>query len=180
MRAQRDPHPSGGCLDSQSVKTTGVGGAARGFDGGKKVKGRKRHLLVDTLGLVVALVITAAHVSDQAGARLVFARRGAAGAKLQKVWVDGTYGGGAWRAEVKREYGIELEVTKRPEGSKGFSVIRKRWVVERSFGWGSQARRLVLDYEKTVESSAALYWWRMSRILLRRQAAEQGARETVA
>ena len=77
----------------------------------------------------------------------------------------GTYGGGAWRAEVKREYGIELEVTKRPEGSKGFSVIRKRWVVERSFGWGSQARRLVLDYEKTVESSGALYWWRMSRIL---------------
>ncbi|MCA1598574.1 MAG: IS5 family transposase, partial [Chloroflexi bacterium] len=88
-RAGRHKHPTAGCLDSQSVKTTQVAGV-RGFDGGKLVTGRKRHVLVDTMGLLLAVVVTAASVSDPAGARLLFARLGGAGKKLRKVWVDGT------------------------------------------------------------------------------------------
>lgn len=167
-RQGREEEASAGCLDSQSVKNVGGKQAARGHDPGKKITGRKRHGLVDTLGLPIVVKVTAASVSDQAGARLLFAEQRKKIKSLKKIWVDGTYRGADWHAEVKKEYGIELEVKQNETGVKGFVPQAKRWVVERTFGWFTQARRLVREYEKLPESSEAMIYLAMSRILLRR------------
>jgi putative transposase len=142
-QAGRHKHPTAGALDSQSVPTTQVGGI-RGYDAGKNVKGRKRHLLVDTLGLVLAVVVTAACVSDPAGARLLFKRLGGACKKLRRVWVDGTYRGELllW---VMTHLWFVLEPVLRSAGQKGFVLLPHRWVVERTFAWLTQCRRLSKD-----------------------------------
>ena len=142
----------------------------RGFDGGKLVTGRKRHLLVDTLGLVLAVMVTAANVSDAAGARLLL--RGLSGAckKLRRVWVDGAYRGEVllW---VLTHFRFALEPVQRPEGSKGFVLLPKRWIVERTFAWLTRCRRLGRDYETLPQSSEALIYLAMIRLMLRRLAA---------
>ena len=167
-RAGRHKHATAGCLDSQSVKTTHVQGV-RGFDSGKLVKGRKRHLLVDTMGLLLAVVVTAASTSDPAGARLLLTRLGGAGKKLRKVWVDGTYRGTlmTWVAERCR---FRLQAVLRAEEQKGFVVLPRRWVVERTFAWLSQCRRLSKDYEGSISSSEAMIQIAMIRLMLRRLA----------
>ncbi len=170
VRQGRAAEASAGSLDSQSVKNVGGKQAARGYEAGKRITGRKRHLLVDTLGLPIALTVTAASASDQAGARTLFAEKSEKLQNLKKVWVDGTYRGAGWHAEVKEEYGIELEVSKNPEGVKGFIAQAKRWLVERSFGWFIQSRRLAREYEKLAESSEAMLYLSMIRILVRRLA----------
>ncbi len=169
-RQGREKEASAGSLDSQSVKNVGGKQEARGYDAGKKITGRKRHLLVDTLGLPIAVKVTAASESDQRGARSLFAENKEKLKNLKKVWVDGTYRGEEWHAEVKAEYGIELEVSKNPEGVKGFIVQAKRWLVERTFGWFIQSRRLAREYEKLTESSEAMMYLSMIRILVRRLA----------
>ena len=166
----RHKHPTGGCLDSQSVKTTEVGGIERGFDAGKKVNGRKRHLLVDTVGLMLAVVVTAASVSDQAGARQIFKRMRGMCKKLRKVWVDGTYRGAAWSQWVKEQYKIVLESVSSPAGQKGFVALPHRWVVERTFAWLSQCRRLSKDYEELPETSETFVHIAMIRLMLKRLA----------
>ena len=167
-RAGRHKHPTAGCVDSQSVKTSSVA-AVRGFDNGKKVNGRKRHILVHTMGLLLAVVVTAASVSDPAGARLLFARLGGACKKLRKLWVDGTYRGTLvdWVAEHCQ---FLLQPVLRSDNVKGFVVLPRRWVVERTFAWLTQCRRLSKDYERLSTSSEAMIYLAMTRLMLRRLA----------
>ncbi len=166
--AGRHKHPTAGSLDSQSVKTA-AGPGIRGYDAGKHVNGRKRHILVDTLGLLLVVVVTAASVSDPAGARHLFKRLGGGGKKLHKIWVDGTYRGTLidWVAD---HLGVLLEPVLRPEGQKGFRVLPRRWVVERTFAWITQCRRLSKDYEVLPTTSEALIYLAMTRLMLRRLA----------
>jgi putative transposase len=167
-KAGRHKHPTAGCLDSQSVKTTAVPGE-RGYDKGKQVNGRKRHILVDTLGLLLAVVVTAASVPDVHGARRLLAHLPGACKKLRRIWVDGAYRGQLldWVAEHCR---CRLQVVLRSEQQTGFVVLPRRWVVERTFAWLSQYRRLSKDYERLTATSEALISLAMIRLLLRRLA----------
>jgi len=167
-RAGRHKHPTAGCLDSQSVKSSSVPGL-RGYDSGKMVKGRKRHLLVDTLGLVLAVVVTAASVSDAKGARLVFARLGGCCKKLRRIWVDGTYRGKLLEWVVEHCIFL-LEPVLRTDEMKGFVLLPRRWVVERTFGWLTQCRRLGKEYEVLPASSEAMIYIAMTRLMIRRLA----------
>jgi putative transposase len=167
-RAGRHKHPTAGCLDSQSVKTTQLPGI-RGYDNGKNVNGRKRHILVDTMGLLLAVVVTMASTSDPAGARVLLARLSGACKKLRKVWVDGTYRGKLvdWVAE---HFQFVLQPVLRSDDVKGFVVLPRRWVVERTFAWLTQCRRLSKDYEGLPRSSEAMIYIAMTRLMLRRLA----------
>lgn len=169
QRAGRHKHPTAGVLDSQSVKTTQVAGV-RGFDSGKRVKGRKRHILVDTLGLLLAVMVTSAARSDPAGARRLLSHLGGACKKLRRIWVDGAYRGHLleW---VLVHCKFVLQPVLRCDGQKGFVVLPRRWVVERTFAWLTQCRRLSLDYERLTESCEALIYIAMIRLMVRRLAA---------
>jgi putative transposase len=133
------------------------------------VKGRKRHLLVDTLGLVLAVVVTAASVSDPKGAKLLFARLGGQGKKLRRIWVDATYRGKllSW---VSDHCWFLLEPVLRSDEMKGFVLLKRRWVVERTFAWLTQCRRLGKEYEVLPASSEAMIYIAMTRLMIRRLA----------
>jgi putative transposase len=167
-RQGRHKPATAGCLDSQSVKTTAVAGV-RGFDGGKKVVGRKRHLLVDSVGLLLAVVVTAASVQDRDGARLLLSHLRGACKKLRLIWVDGGYRGQLldWVAEHCR---FRLQLVLRSDDQKGFAVLPRRWVVERTFAWLSHSRRLSKDYERLTLSSESWIYIAMIRIMVRRLA----------
>lgn len=167
-RAGRHKHPTAGCLDSQSVKTTAFAGV-RGYDAGKKINGSKRHLLVDTMGLLLAVLVTAASVQDRDGAALLLAQLGGACKKLRLIWVDGGYRGQllAWVADHCR---FQLQVVLRSDDVKGFVVLPRRWVVERTFAWLNHHRRLNKDYERLASTSETFIYIAMIRLMVRRLA----------
>jgi transposase len=168
----RSAEPTAAIIDSQSVKGSAQGGEY-GYDAGKKVKGRKRHILVDVLGLILALVITPASVQDRDGAVPVIERAALEHSSIQKIWADGAYKGSVIQALQERT-GIDIEVVKRTDDMSGFVVLPRRWVVERTFGWMERYRLLNREYERTVTSSRDGVLHAMSMILLRRITSSEG------
>lgn len=162
----RDKQPTASIIDSQSVKTT-LAGKEIGIDMGKIVKGRKRHILVDTQGLLLRVKVTSASVQDRDGAKIIFSENLKYFHKLELTWGDGAYAGQLieW---AKEEHNHKLEIIKRNDDVKGFVVLPRRWVVERTFSWLNNSRRLSKDYERLPKTSENLIYLAMIRLMLRR------------
>lgn len=166
----RRSRPTVAILDSQTVRSAGLAERA-GYDGAKKTKGRKRFLMVDTLGHVLGVAVLPADVPERAGAKELLDDVLASPTWLKRLYVDGGYSGPDFAASVAElKPSLEVEVVKRSDSNAGFKVVPKRWVVERTFGWLMQCRRLARDYERFPESVAAWIHVAMIRIMLRRLA----------
>jgi putative transposase len=169
VKGKGKKHASAAILDSQSVKSA-EGGKAIGYDGNKKVHGRKRHILVDTLGLLLAVLVTAANVDDRAGAKQLFnTLKHLPWKRMKLIWADGGYRGdlGTW---LKATLGWFLAIVHKQLDHVGFEVLPKRWMVERTFAWLNRSRRLSKDYERLPETAEAFIHVAMIRLMLKRLA----------
>ena len=167
--AGRQASPTAGVIDSQSVKTTEAGGP-RGFDAGKKIKGRKRHIVTDTLGHLVGWLVHPADMQDRDGAAKTLATIRSLYPWLRHVFADGGYAGDKLRDELAGMGRWTVEIIKRSDTAKGFKVLPKRWVVERTFAWLGRCRRLAKDFETTISSATAWMLMAQIRLLTRRLA----------
>ncbi|WP_247703159.1 IS5 family transposase [Streptomyces sp. F63] len=172
----RRGEPSAGVVDSQSVKAdTTVTRLSRGFDAGKKINGRKRHLLTDTLGLLLAVLVTPASTTDRDASRVLLPAAKSHFRGLAHIWADGGYTGHLtdW---TDQHLGVVLDIVRRSDGARGFQVLPRRWVVERSFAWLLRSRRLVRDYERRTDTSETVVLWSMTMLMSRRLAAQHQQR----
>jgi putative transposase len=167
VKSGKHKHPTAGAMDSQSVKTSAVSGEQHGFDAGKKTKGRKRHILVDTCGFLLAVLVTSASIQDRDGAKLLLRTLDGSAKKLRKIWVDGGYRG-VLLEWVKLNFRFILEVVLRSDEMVGFVVLPKRWIVERTFAWLINHRRLANDYERYCQTSETFIYLAMTRLMLKR------------
>lgn len=164
-RAGRDSEPGAGVIDSQSVKADAVVGSdGRCFDGGKLINGRKRHVVVDTLGLLLAVMVTAADVGDRAAAQVLLTQVTAAHHLLALVWADGGYTGSLVEYCLAA-LALVLAIVKRSDDMRGFVVLPKRWIVERFFAHLMRSRRLVRDFERSIASAEAMVYWSMTMLM---------------
>jgi transposase len=165
----REASPTAGIIDSQSVKTTEMGGP-RGYDAGKKINGRKRHILVDTSGFLIGLIVHRADVQDRDGAPWLIASIRHTHPWLRHVFADGGYAGKKLASALARLGKWTVEIVKRSDTAKGFIVLPRRWVVERSFAWLGRSRRLAKDFEATIASAEAWILLASIRLITRRLA----------
>lgn len=170
---ERLPSPSAASLDSQTVPSAVMVHQAVGYDAGKKIKGRKRFTLVDTLGLLIAVQVVAANVPEREGAKQLLHQLNQERSRLPhlvRIWVDGGFSGEDFLHWVMDTFRWILEVVLRPDGSQCFVLLPKRWTVERTYGWLHWCRRLNVDYERLPASSQAFIYIAMIRLMLRRLA----------
>jgi putative transposase len=165
--AGREESPSAACIDSRSVKTTRSGGESRGVDGGKKVKGRKQHIITDTMGLLLAVEVHAANVHDSQAAYGVIEKLKWKFQRLTKIFADGGYRGELIE-RVKQAFDLKMEIVLRSDDQQGFKVLPKRWVIERTFAWFESYRRLSKDYEYYTETSESMIQLAMIKLMLNR------------
>lgn len=171
----RDLAPSAAVLDAQSTQSA-CGGEQIGYDAGKKVRGRKRHLLVDTLGLLLVAVVHSASIQDRAGAKLVLSCLDEQYPSIGLIWVDGGYANIVDAGLIDwadHELGVQLEVVKRSDDVKGFQILPRRWVIERTFGWLARCRRLCRDYERCTAHAEDFIKVAMIRLMAARLAGQQ-------
>lgn len=169
QRRGRDEEPTAGIMDSQSAKTTEAGGE-RGYDAGKKINGRKRHIIVDTVGNLLDVVVHAAGIQDYHGAKQVLCKLMETVSTLKKVWADGIYKKGGLISWVRETLNMTLEVVERERGQVGFQILPRRWVVERTFAWLGRYRRLSKDYERCTRSSEGIIYIASIHTMMRRVA----------
>ena len=167
LAAGKTTQPTAGSVDSQSVKVVAKGGPSclqqRGFDGAKLLTGRKRFVVCDTLGYWMEVLVTPAKVPERAGAEALFWQMSGKEVcqSLDKVWADGGFAGQKWQGQMQEQFGFEIEIIKRSDDAKGFELLPKRWVVERSYGWMNRYRRLSKDYEGHCFLSRSWMLWAM-------------------
>lgn len=163
----RDAEPTGAIIDSQSVKGTPESNIESGFDGGKLVSGRKRHIVVDTMGCVLTVIVHAANIFDGKAARYVLAKLFSCTQSIKMIWADGAYSGAELSDWILTHFKCHLTLIRKRKNSKGFQVLPRRWVVERTFAWLSRSRRLSKDYERKVVSSEGQVYLASARLMLR-------------
>ncbi|TXS04816.1 IS4/IS5 family transposase [Streptomyces sp. col6] len=174
--AGRDAEPTAGVIDSQSVKADAVIGAdSRGFDGGKQINGRKRHVVVDTLGLLLGVMVTAPDIGDRAAVKVPLQRAADAHHRLELVWADGGYTGSLVE-HCLATLALVLVIVKRSDDRRGFVALPKRRIVERLFAHLMRSRRLARDFERRTTSAEAMVYWSMTMVMTRRLTRSRPAR----